>query len=1191
MKIVFVIFLSILFFSCNTKRKQVQIKDEIETNFPLQDRMDFAWQQEKEMTMDLSTGAVPTERLLVAYEQSKASTNKFSDGIEAVIPNFNWVELGPKNNGGRTRSICVDLNDATGKTVFAGSVGGGLWKTTDITAVAPNWFPVNDFFGNIAITAIAQDPLNAQNIYFSTGEGYGNADQIRGLGVWKTADGGTTWNQLSATNNSSFYQTFKMVVSNSGALFVGATNGLYKSTDGGTSFTRVLGTTKCYDIEIAANGHMFTSFSGAVYKSTDAGTTWSAPLPIGITASRIEIAIAPSDANTLYVLCESGNAVSGIAVSNNGGASFTTKTEPVDADPGIPSTDFSRGQAWYDLTIVVDPIDANVIFVGGIDIFKSTDAGSNWQQISHWYGGFGFQDVHSDQHNIIFSPGSSTVAYFMNDGSIYRTTNANASIPTLTNKEINYNTSQFYACAMTPTTGTYDFLAGAQDNGTHKFSVNGIGNSVYVTGGDGMFCHIDQDQPLFWFSSYVFNNYYRSTNGGASFSTVGGGSNTGRFVNPTDYDDKANILYCAGASNEYRRLDNANTTGNALTIVPLAALGGQISGIKVSPNSDNRVFMGINGGVLLRVDNANTGSPAATNIATGLPSGYISSIEVETGNDNHLLVTFSNYGINSIWESINGGASWTSIEGNLPDMPIRWALFNPNNANQACIATELGVWSTDLINGSSTVWGASNTGLANVRVNMLQVRQSDKLIIAATHGRGLFYSGVFAATAANFNVASQVIYSQRELLFSNTSFNSSSYVWDFNDGTTSTLASPLKKFINPGTYNVSLSVNGGVSTKVKTITVLPKKGTPYSPLFGGNFETNPGDFASLTINGTDWQRGNSIIFGKNGTNSGLNAWVTGLTSNYLDNSESYLFGPNFNFSTPGTYNFSFYTKYTVEDGYDGLMVEYSIDTGKVWIALGNSVQTNWYNFANTSSGAAFPVNQAFFSGSVVNYTKSNYDVSFLAGNANVAFRFVFKSDGSVNAAGVAIDDVEITSPVNVLPLRFINFAATKQEKNAKLIWKTSNELNINYFVIERSWNGIDFTDIGTVNAQSTNGNVYSFVDPLTNFSTLPSNTTFYRIKAIDFNNSFKRTNIEQLKWNDSKSDFTLYPNPFSTYFEINTRLNILKVALIAYSGQIVYAINKLESNKVLLPPFIASGTYILRLQTENGFLYEKVIKK
>jgi PKD repeat protein/photosystem II stability/assembly factor-like uncharacterized protein len=1184
----------------NPKNNKFKSEEEEEGGIPLRDRMDLAWQQEKEMTQDPALGYVPTERLISAWEYTKRN---IASRTNAAIANMSWVGLGPKNFGGRSRSICIDLNDATRKTVFVGSVGGGLWKTTDITQTEPNWQPVNEFFGNIAISSIAQDPSNTQNLYFSTGEGYGNSDATRGLGVWKSTDGGANWNQLSSTNNSSFYYCQKVFVTSTGIVFVSTRTGLYRSANSGTSFAKVLGTglgisgatsDNSYDIEAAANGDLYSSLSGSLHKSTDGGITWSAALPIGIVASRIEIATAPSNANYVYIICESGSAVAGIALSTNAGASFTTKTEPVDADSGIPSTDFSRTQAWYDLTITVDPNNENNIFVGGVDLFKSANGGATWQQISHWYGGFTFQNVHADQHNIVFSPGSSTIAYFLNDGGIYRTTNANATIPTIVTKDANYNTLQFYACAMNPTAGSYEFVAGAQDNGSHKFTQSLVQNSTEVTGGDGAFCHIDQNQSQYWFTSYVYNNFYRSTDGGSNFTSVSSG-NTGRFINPTDYDDNSNILYCAKGSNEYMRWDDAQT-GSTFTTVALASLGAQVSAIKVSPNRANRVFFGTGtGGNIVRVDAANTATPTSTIISAGLPSAYVSCIEVETGNDNHILVTFSGFGINSIWETINGGTNWTSIEGNMPDMPVRWIIFNPNNNTQAVVATELGIWSTDNLNGTSTVWGASNNGLANVRVDMLQVRQSDKLMIAATHGRGLYYSGVFAPPTANFNMETQIIYPGRALQFTNTSLNATSYLWNFGDGNTSTLANPLKQYINPGTYNVSLSINGGASSTIKSVTVLPRKGTPYLIAIGGNFESNLGDFAAETISGTGWERGNSAITGKNGTNSGTNAWVTGITaSSYVDNSVSYLYTPVYNFTNAGAYNFSFYTKYNCEPNYDGFRLEYSIDTGKVWLPLGTTVVANWYNFSNTTDVTAFTFGEAFFTGNFgSSFIKKNYDVSSLAGISNVAFRLAFKSDDGVVSAGIAIDDVELTGPSNIsLPANLLSFTGSKQNRNTILQWSTSNEINVSYYSIERSWDGNNFSEVGKTLARNNVINNYSFEDKLENINRWPSNTVYYRLKIIDKNGTIKTSNILQLQWSDVQQVLlTVSPNPFNNYIQINTKTAIQYVQLIGLNGQIVFSSNAVSNERVNLSGGIVKGNYLLKVYTDKGVVVEKVIKQ
>ncbi|MEL7532785.1 MAG: T9SS type A sorting domain-containing protein, partial [Bacteroidota bacterium] len=187
----------------------------------------------------------------------------------------------------------------------------------------------------------------------------------------------------------------------------------------------------------------------------------------------------------------------------------------------------------------------------------------------------------------------------------------------------------------------------------------------------------------------------------------------------------------------------------------ISAFGGsQISSVTVSPNVSNRVYFGLDNGDIVRVNSANTSGASGTIVRSGI--GYVSSVAVEDGNENHMLVSYSNYGVVSVYETTNGGGSWTSVEGNLPDMPIRFAMFAPGQSDQALLATELGVWSTDNLNGGSTVWGPSNGGLANVRTDMIKSRTSDNTVLAATHGRGLYTTTFFAGSTGGASCASTV---------------------------------------------------------------------------------------------------------------------------------------------------------------------------------------------------------------------------------------------------------------------------------------------------------------------------------------------------------------------------------------------------------------------------------------------------
>lgn len=826
-------------------------------SIPKKDRPDLAMEQDFLLTMDPVLGRPAPERLFSVYQQISAARKNPVPGTPGASTHP-WVERGPSNVGGRTRAIMYDPNDANHKKVWAGSVTGGLWYNNDISNPSSSWVAVNDFWDNIAVTSIAADPTNSNIFYVGTGEGWG-AGSSRGAGIWKSTDAGNTWNQLSAS--SSFHFVNDLVVRDEngtgviyaalqgmkyGGIFHGLVDeGLQRSTDGGQTFTQVLpnigsgnNTYAVADIEVAANNSLWVGTTnsyrslsprggGKVFTSTD-GVNWNISYSHS-NGERVEIACAPSDSNYVYAIIERSNKVDAIVKTTDHGTNWSSVSEPNDADGGIPSDDFSRGQAWYDLILAVDPNNPNVVFTGAVDLFKTTNGGSSWSQISHWYGGYGYPDVHADQHIIVFKPGSSSEALFGNDGGVYRSSNLQNFSPSFSHVSNGFNVTQFYACAIHPSSNSNYFLAGSQDNGSQQFTSTGINSTNEVTGGDGAYCFIDQTNPQIQITSYVYNSYWRSTNGGASFGSRIQNESTGSFINPADYDDNLHILYSNRTGASINRILNMDGSPNISPINVI--IGSMASHLRVSPytTTSTTLFVGTAAGRIYKITNADGSSPTATNISNGLPVGSVSCIEIGAS-ENELLVTYSNYGVNSVWYTDNGGATWTSKEGDLPDMPVRWALFNPNNRNEVLLATEVGVWRSSNINSPNPSWTPSTSGLANVRTSMLQMRNSDNEVIAATYGRGVFSSDAFSSISvpdADFTPSTSPACGLDPITLSDISSSApTNWQWtitpntfSFVNGTSASSTNPQVKFNASGNYTVKLVVSNSVGSDSTVSTI------------------------------------------------------------------------------------------------------------------------------------------------------------------------------------------------------------------------------------------------------------------------------------------------------------------------------------------------------------------------------------
>ncbi|MBX2934320.1 MAG: proprotein convertase P-domain-containing protein [Ferruginibacter sp.] len=742
--------LSLLFTSLNTFSQQRKSNKDMRVEFEL------------ERTKDLSTGKVPWLKLWDAIEGTKQAKSSATNLTTAL----SWIERGPdgdftvggnprptgQQTSGRIRASMIDSLDPTHNTVWVGGVDGGLWKTTNINNNPANWTLVNDYLENLAIAAICQDPRPGfQNImYFCTGESFSNADAVRGVGVFKSIDAGATWTLLTST--TSYRDGTRILCDYLGNVYLGTRNtGLLRSTDGGTTWTTItpsgIGSNVC-DLEISSTSgpgrlHVVTGiFSQSGYRFTDNPETatsasgWTAATTAFTTFNqRTELGIS---GNVLYACPDNAShQVPTIWKSTDGGANWA-------ATPTQPSSTWASGQGWYSLSCAINPANSNEVIVGGLDLWKSTNSGSTWTHLTSWATSTTGFYVHADQHNIQWWDGG-TKLMFNCDGGVHFSTNGGT-----TNNDRNkgLRIKQFYSVAIHPTKPNY-FIGGTQDNGMHRLDHPGLDSSAEVVGGDGCYSAIDQSNGDYQFGSYVYNVYRRSTNGGLNWTTPVNIQSTGRFVNPWDYDNTNFKIYACNNGGTFLRWNNPRT-GSSTEVVSVSSFSGQnVSAVYVSPYTANRVYFGTGNGRIVQVDNADVGTSIAgtlINGGSGMPAGYVNCI-VAGSDDQHLIACFTNYGVQNVWVTTNGGTTWTAIDGNLPDMPVRWALFHPDTDTKAYIATETGVWETDLINGASTVWNANST-FPTVRTDMIKYRSGDRTIAAGTHGRGI-WTAIIPTTTAN----------------------------------------------------------------------------------------------------------------------------------------------------------------------------------------------------------------------------------------------------------------------------------------------------------------------------------------------------------------------------------------------------------------------------------------------------------
>ena len=723
-----------------------------------------------------------------------------------------WTPLGPGNIGGRTRALLID--PVTPSTMYAAGVAGGIWKTT---TSGQSWVPLDDRMANLAVVTLAFQrsgvpAVSPTVIYAGTGEGFFNGDAVRGAGIFRSDDAGETWVQLPATANEDFHYVNKIVASpnDPNVVYAATRTGVYRIPASGVpelliangaaapgieetdvptqaGFTDIeVAADVSPDLLIASNGIFM---SDGVYRSADAGVQWTRVLsPTGI--GRSDIAIAPSDASIMYALASdarNNHQLLNVYRSTNAGVSWTPQIsgsfDPTSPDwllltnPYIANFFGCQGstggvlfnQGWYDNAIAVAPHDPNVVFAGGIDLFRSDDGGASWGIISYWWLSKGVPGyAHADQHTFVFDPnfdGNANQTLFIgSDGGVFRSDNALAATADRnldgicyvspsgpgdvrwTSLNNGYAVTQFYHGR--PIRGlTEGYMAGAQDNGT-VFGRDALGPNgwIDVEGGDGGYVGFDPDTGTL-FLEFTNKSLSRGTiNAPFQFEGITDqlNENTAEFlfIAPfrQDPSNPEHIWY--GGRRPWRSRNAVSaTSGSQVEWDQLGApLDAAISAWAIDPSNGNNVWAGTSNGSVYRADvSAADATTQWTNVTPPFSSSaYISWIEIDANDPlgQTVWVTNSLYGSEHVYRTLDAGQNWEDLTGSLPDMPVHTIAIQPGAPQNRYIGTELGVF---MSRGED--WMNANDGFTNTVVEALEI--VDRLTLYAfTHGRGAFRASI-----------------------------------------------------------------------------------------------------------------------------------------------------------------------------------------------------------------------------------------------------------------------------------------------------------------------------------------------------------------------------------------------------------------------------------------------------------------
>lgn len=721
-------------------------------NWNLFKRWEYYWEQRT----NPETGEFAKTNAILEYNKS------LNENPKAAGFNENWINLGTNTSAGGYAGLgrinCIAFHPTDNNTFWVGSPSGGIWKTTNR---GNSWVILNNNQSVLGVSDIvlANDFITSNTMYIVTGDrdggsiwslGGGQGADNASVGILKSNDGGNTW----TTTGLSYTPSAKKMVyrllmhpTNSQMLITATTDGLMKSTDGGNTWTSK-NSNKFIDLEFKPGDPsiVYASTVGYgnayVFRSTNSGDSWSSMVTVA-GGRRSELAVTPANPSIVYqLIANSTGGVLAIYKSTDSGASFFQVSTNAAANPGMlgyysDGSGAATGQGSYDLCIAASPSDANVVFIGGVTTWKSTDGGANWAINNMWTASTAYNfvhapEVHADKHVLSYQNASNL--FEGNDGGIYVSTNSGTSWTDLSNGLI---ISQIYRIGISKTDAS-KVLAGLQDNGTKKYN-GAINTWSDVYGGDGMECAIDNNNATsYMYVTYTNGQIYRSSNGFSTSSTVKISDNipgkpSGAWVTPYIIDPTNSTILFAGYDKVWKTVDRGN---NWVAASQQLSATTKLRSIAVAPTNTNVIYAADLTNLWKTTDG---GATNWTPVTLPVSSNSVTYISVKANDPNTLWITYGGFtnGV-KIFQSIDGGTSWTNISGGLPNLPAMSIVQYKRALDRYILfaGTDVGVYVKD----GNTDWAALNTGLPNVVVPELEIfygAVTDKLR-AATFGRGLW---------------------------------------------------------------------------------------------------------------------------------------------------------------------------------------------------------------------------------------------------------------------------------------------------------------------------------------------------------------------------------------------------------------------------------------------------------------------